>query len=107
MNTRTPVTRETFLEMVENLDADAVLVTQLVSLRSQGTVRDMSPEATVNRRPTGYWNVFGVDTTEYVESQAVDFEHSLVLRIDLYSVLNKEIVSPNGDPSSLSSTPVS
>ena len=58
MDTRTPVTRATFMAMVENLDADAVLVTQLVSLRSEGRVVDMSPEATVNLRPTGYWNVF-------------------------------------------------
>jgi hypothetical protein len=92
MNTLSPVNREKFLEKVENLDADAVLVTQLVSLRSQGTVRDMSPEVTVNLRSTGYWNVFSVDTTEYVEPQAVDFEQTLVLRIDLYSVLNKETV---------------
>ena len=60
MNTKTPVTRATFMAMVEQLDADAVLVTQLVSLRSEGTVVDMSPEATVNLRPTGYYNVFSV-----------------------------------------------
>jgi hypothetical protein len=92
MNTRTPLVRETFKEMVENLDADAVLVTQLVSLRSEGTFVDMSPEATVNLRPTGYWNVFSVDTTEYVEPQAVDFEHTLSLLTELYSVGNEQTV---------------
>jgi len=86
MDTKTPVIRDTFLKMVENLDADAVLVTQLVSLRSVGTMVDMNPEATVNLRPTGYWNVFSVDTVEYTEPQAVEFEHSLVLRTDLFSV---------------------
>lgn len=92
MDTRTPVVRATFQEMVDNLDADAVLVTQLVSLRSEGSFVDMSPEATVNLRPTGYWNVFSVDTTEYVEPQGVDFDHSLELLTELYSVQNKETV---------------
>ncbi len=86
MDTRTPVTRATFVKMVEDLDADAILLTQLVDLRSEGTIVDMSPEATVNLRPTGYWNVFSVDTTEYVEPQAIDFKHSLVLLTELYSV---------------------
>jgi hypothetical protein len=92
MDTRTPVTRETFLEMVENIDADAVLVTQLASLRSVGSVVDMNPEATVNLRPTGYWNVFSVDTTEYVEPQAVDFDHSLELLTELYSASDQQKV---------------
>ncbi len=92
MNTKTPVTRATFMAMVEQLDADAVLVTQLVSLRSEATVVDMRPEATVNLRPTGYYNVFSVETTEYMEPQAVEFEHSLVLLTQLYSVLKRETV---------------
>ena len=92
MNTRTPIVRETFLDMVRDLDADAVLVTQLVSLRSKGSVVDMSPQATVNLRPTGYWNVFSVETTEYVEPQAVDFKHHLVLKSELYSVAMQETV---------------
>jgi hypothetical protein len=92
MNTKTPMIRDTFMEMVENIDADAVLVTQLSSLRSEGTVVDMSPEATLNLRPTGYWNVFSVDLTEYVEPQAVEFEHSLVLRSELFSVRTQEPV---------------
>jgi hypothetical protein len=92
MNTKTPMIRATFMEMVENIDADAVLVTQLSSLRSEGTVVDMSPEATLNLRPTAYWNVFSVDLTEYVEPQAVEFEHSLVLRSELYSVRTQEPV---------------
>ncbi len=92
MNTKTPMIRDTFMQMVEKIDADAVLVTQLSSLRSEGTVVDMSPEATLNLRPTGYWNVFSVDLTEYVEPQAVDFKHSLVLRTELYSVRTQETV---------------
>ena len=92
MNTKTPMIRDTFMKMVENIDADAVLVTQLSSLRSEGTVVDMSPEATLNLRPTAYWNVFSVDLTEYVEPQAVDFEHSLVVRTELYSVRTQKPV---------------
>ena len=92
MNTKTPMIRDTFMKMVEEIDADAVLVTQLTSLRSAGTVVDMSPEATLNLRPTGYWNVFSVDLTEYVEPQAVDFNHTLVLGTELYSVLTQEPV---------------
>ncbi len=92
MDTRTPMIRDTFMEMVENLDADAVLVTQLVSLRSVGTMVDMNPQRTLNLRPTAYWNVFTADVTEYVEPQAVDFEHSLVLLTELYSVLTQEAV---------------
>ena len=92
MNTRTPVTRETFINMVGDVDADALLLTQLVALHSEGTFVDMSPEATVNLRPTGYWNVFSVNTTEYVEPQGVDFEHSLVLLTELYSVKSRQPV---------------
>ena len=40
MNTKTPVTRATFMAMVEDLDADAALVTQLSSLRSEGSFVD-------------------------------------------------------------------
>jgi len=92
MDTRTPVTRATFMSMVEDLDADAVLVTQLASLQTTGSVVNMSPEATVNLRPTGYYNVFSVETTEYVEPQAVDFEHDLVLLTELYSVSKRDTV---------------
>jgi len=92
MDSRTPSTRQTFLKMVEAIDADAVLVTQLVSLETEGTMVDMSPEATYNIRQTYYYNVFSVDLQEYVEPQAVDFEHSLVLGTQLYSVLSKDVV---------------
>ncbi len=92
MNTRTPVTRETFLAMVEEIDADAVLVTQLASLESKGTMKDMNPQATRNFRPTYYYNVWSVELEEYVEPQAAEFKHSLVLATQLYSALNREVV---------------
>jgi hypothetical protein len=57
------------MAMVEKIDADAVLVTQLASLESKGTVKDMNPQATYNFRPTYYYNVWSVDLEEYVEPQ--------------------------------------
>ena len=52
----------------------------------------MNPESTLNLRPTGYYNVFTADLTEYVEPQAVNFSHSLVLLTELFSVRTEEIV---------------
>jgi hypothetical protein len=92
MNTKTPVTRSTFMAMVEKVDADAVLVTQLVNLESKGAMKNMNPQATYNFRPTYYYNVWSVDLEEYVEPQSVEFKHSLVLATQLYSVLNREAV---------------
>jgi hypothetical protein len=92
MNTKTPVTRQTFVDMVEALESDAVLVTQLVNLESVGTMKDMNPQATRNFRPTYYYNVWSYELTEYVEPQRLELEHSLVLATQLYSVLNKEPV---------------
>lgn len=92
MDTRTPVTRETFVEMVDNLDADGVLLTQMVSLRSEGSFVDMNPQRTLNLQPTGYWNWWTADVTEYVEPQGVDFDHSLELLTELFSVRDQEKV---------------
>ena len=92
MDSRTPKTRQTFLAMVEKTGADAVLVTQIANLQSEGSVVDMNPEATYNFRPTYYYNVWSVDLQEYKEPQAVDFEHSLALATQLYSVSSKDVV---------------
>ena len=92
MNTRTPVTRQTFLAMVDKIGADAVVVTQLVSLESKGTMKDMNPQATHNVRSTYYYNVWSVEVTEYKEPQAAEFEHLLVLATQLYSVKSQEAV---------------
>ncbi len=92
MNTKTPVTRQTFLAMVEKIGADAVVVTQLVSLDSKGTMKDMNPRSTHNVRATYYYNVWSVELTEYVEPQAAEFEHSLVLATQLYSAKSQEAV---------------
>jgi hypothetical protein len=92
MDTKTPATRKTFLDMVTKVNADAVLVTQIADLRSQGEVVDMNPQATYNFRPTYYYNVWSVELTEYEEPQAVDFEHDLALATQLYSVSSKDVV---------------
>lgn len=90
MNSRTPVTRATFLAMVDEIGADAVLVTQLSSLQTKATVKDMRPESTWNIRPTYYYNVFSVELTEYTEPQGIELEHDLVLTTELFSVNQRE-----------------
>lgn len=92
MDTRTPVTRQTFRTMVDSLGSDAVLITQLVSLDAEAKLKDRRPESTYNVRPTYYFNVWSVELTEYVEPQALSIKHSLVLATQLFSVLNREPV---------------
>jgi hypothetical protein len=92
MDSRTPVTRPTFQAMVDEIGADAVLVTQLAAAQSKGTVVDMNPQSTHIIRPTYYYNVFSVELTEYVAPQGVDFEHELSLATQLYSVQAKDVV---------------
>jgi hypothetical protein len=92
MNTKVPMTKETFLAMVEEIDADAVLITQLADLQTKGTVVDMNPQATYNFRPTWYFNVWSVELTEYVAPPAMNYEHKLSLATQLYSVQAKKAV---------------
>jgi len=92
MNTKTPVTRQTFVDMVDKLGSDAVLVTHLVSLESRGTLQDMNPQSTHIFRPTYYYNVWSVELTEYVEPKSLELKHSMVLATQLYSVLKQEAV---------------
>jgi hypothetical protein len=92
MDTRTPVTRETFLAMVESLRSDSVLVTQLVDLETEGKLKDARPQSTYNVSPTYYFNVWNVELTEYVAPQQLQLKHSLVLATQLYSVAAKKPV---------------
>jgi hypothetical protein len=92
MDTKVPVTRQTFIAMVDEIGADAVLVTQFAAVQTTGTVVDMNPQATHNIRPTHYYNVWSVELTEYVAPQAVDYEHDLSLATQLYSVQAKDVV---------------
>jgi hypothetical protein len=92
MDPKTPATRQTFLAMVETLDADAVLVSQVASLESNVSMKDMSPKATYNVGATYYYNVWSVELTEYVEPQSIEVKSSLVLATQVYSVLTREPV---------------
>lgn len=92
MDTKTPLVRDTFLAMIDKIDADALLVTHLESLATSGEVKGMRPEATYNLRPTYYYNVFSVDLQEYREPQAVDMTHNLSLLSELYSVKSRDSV---------------
>lgn len=92
MNTKTPVVAQTFIDMVDKIDADAVVLTQLTSYAARDTERDARPEATYNYWPTYYFNVFQVELTEYVEPPRIETEHSLVLATQVYSVQSREPV---------------
>ena len=92
MNTKTPVTRQTFLAMVEELGSDAVLVSQLASYDSKVQKKDARPEATHIVRPTYYYNVWSVELTEFVEPQFLKFEHSIALATQIFSAHTRDSV---------------
>ena len=92
MDTRTPVTRETFQAMADSLGSDAALVTQLVNLQSAAKMKDMNPEATYNIRSTYYFNVWSVEQTEYVEPQGLELTHNIVLATQVHSIRDQEPV---------------
>lgn len=92
MNTKTPVTRQTFLAMVESQRSDAVLVTQLVNLETVTKEKDARPESTYIIRPTYYFNVWSVELTEYVEPPKLEFNHTISLTTQVYSAASKEPV---------------
>lgn len=92
MDTTTPVTRPTFVAMVEKIGADGVLVSQLTSFESDATIKTARPQATHNFRPTYYYNVWSVELTEYIEPAGVEYEHSLVMATQLLSVLSQDTV---------------
>jgi len=92
MDTRTPVTRETFVAMVEKIGADGVILSQLVHVDSTATLKDARPQATYNFRPTYYYNVWSVDLTEYVKPPGLEIATELVLATQVFSVATQESV---------------
>ena len=92
MDTKTPVNRDTFLAMVKEKNSDAVLVTQLVNLDTKSKIKDRSPEATYNIRPTYYYNVWSVELTEYEEPPGLELTHSLTMATQLFSARSQEPV---------------
>jgi hypothetical protein len=86
MDTRTPVVAQTFLDMVDEIGADAVVLTQLTGAAADATAVDARPEATRNYWPTYYYNVFETQLTEYVEPPRVSVDWTLVLATQIFSV---------------------
>jgi len=91
-DSRTPVNRKTLLELVERTNADAVLVTQIISFDTSSKSTDMRPQATYNIRPTYYYDVFSVELTEYVEPAIIQHRHDVALETDLFSADSQEKV---------------
>jgi hypothetical protein len=92
MNSRTPLVAQTFIDMVDDIGADAVLLTQLTALNTEISEKDARPEATYNYWPTYYYNVFAVQLTEYVEPPRLNVRNDLVLATQVYSVESEEPV---------------
>ena len=92
MDSRTNATRQTYLDMVDLVGADAVVVIQLKSFESKAKIVDASPEATYNVWPTYYYNVYSVELTEYVEPPGIKFDNRLNMATQVYSVGLKEPV---------------
>ena len=92
MNSRTNATRQTYIDMVDQVGADAVVVIQLESIETETKVVDASPQATYNVWPTYYYNVWQVQLTEYVEPPGVMFDNNLVMATQVYSVVLMEPV---------------
>jgi len=91
-DSRTPLNRNTIIPLIEQVEADAVLVTQLTELQADAKLKNRNPRTSYNVRPTGYYNVFSVEVTEYVEPPAVQYELGISLRTDLFSADSKESV---------------
>ena len=92
MDTRTPVTRETFIAMVEKIGADGVIISQMVHIESTSKLKDARPQATYNFRPTYYYNVWSVDLTEYVKPPGLEIATQLVMATQVFSVATRESV---------------
>lgn len=92
MNTKTPVTRQTFQAMVDEHGSDSVLISQLISLDSSAKANDARPEATRIIRPTYYYNMWSVELTEYVEPPFLTMKHEIRLATEMYSVSAEESV---------------
>ncbi len=92
MDSRTPIVRQTFVDMIDDIGADGLLLTQLTALKTNIEEQDASPQATYNYWPTYYWNVWGVELTEYVEPPRILAEHSLVLVTQAFSVAERKPV---------------
>jgi hypothetical protein len=92
MNTKTPLVPQTFLDMIDEIGADALILTQLTTHDAETKEKDARPRATYNYWPTYYYNVWEVQLTEYVEPPRMSTEHDLVLATQVFSVAKHEPV---------------
>jgi hypothetical protein len=91
MTTKTPLTRQGYVEMVDKIDADAVLITQLVDVASKTAMANSaSPEATYNVRPTYYFNVWDVQLTEYMEPPKLEVNSEILMATQMFSVSSEK-----------------
>ena len=86
MKSTTPIVRQTFIDMIDEIGADALLLTQLTAIKVDATEQDVRPQATYNYWPTYYWNVWSVELTEYVEPPRTLLDHDIVLATQAFSV---------------------
>jgi hypothetical protein len=89
MNTKTPVTRETFVQMVDEIGADAVLVSRLVTVESNAKMIDANPLFKRSIHSTYYYNLYEVTMSEYEEPETIRFKHTVKLATQLISVASK------------------
>jgi hypothetical protein len=92
MDSTVPIVRQTFIDQIDEVGADALLLTQLTAVKANLQEQDASPQATYNYWPTYYWNVWGVELTEYVEPPRVLIDHTLVLATQAFSVAERDAV---------------
>ena len=89
MDSTVPLVRQTIIDQIDAIGADSLLLTQLAALHSDISEQDASPQATYNYWPTYYWNVWGVELTEYVEPPRILIDHTLVLATQVFSVAGR------------------
>jgi len=98
MTTKTPVTRQVFAAMAEELGSDAVLVTRFADVNAKVKMKDMNPQTSYKVSPadlyypTYYYNVWEVKVEEYVEPPKLELKGKLVLATQMFSVMKREVV---------------
>lgn len=84
--------RDAVLRQVQRLGADAVLVTQLLSLDSNLKEKKQSPFGGYKFRTTPYHNVYGVETVIYDKLPLTEMVYDAAVRTDLYAASSKKTV---------------
>ncbi len=87
-----PLNRDGMISAAEEMSADAVLVTQLVSYETSVKEKFRSPKAGYKYGATYYYDVYPVALTEYVEPPTVLITEDVALQTDLYSAQSRSRV---------------